>query len=222
MASKTPKQRVIQAGWDGLKGDPTGYDGGSVDGYLAAAREALTMLKELDAQHQPPTPNVNDDYRLGQYRGYLDAARHADKLLAQLTPTETPDGSEGNRHVDRALDPHAAVRREQEPLTSPSSLDALLKDDTRIAVAAGSLILIADLYRKDGSERVAQSLEMGSAALRSLLTERETREAEAFKVVEMMIHRKQRLFEPNEGAYNALVQLAEEVAAYREQKGRGK
>lgn len=41
------RSRVIQAGWDGLQGDDEAEGGGSADGYLAAAREALTLVEEV-------------------------------------------------------------------------------------------------------------------------------------------------------------------------------
>jgi len=43
---RSAQARVIAAGWHGLKGDPETHDGGSVDGYLAAAREGLIIAKE--------------------------------------------------------------------------------------------------------------------------------------------------------------------------------
>ncbi|MEY4385608.1 MAG: hypothetical protein RLY20_891 [Verrucomicrobiota bacterium] len=39
--------------------------------------------------------------------------------------------------------------------------------DERAQQAAGCLDIIAELYRKDGSERIAENVEMGASALRS-------------------------------------------------------
>ena len=94
MASKTPMQRVIQAGWDGLQGDDEAEGGGSADGYLAAAREALTVLLDIVGGHNYWT---------------IGAAEETAKLLAQLTPKETPDGEGGTGEAaDQAAGADAA------------------------------------------------------------------------------------------------------------------
>jgi hypothetical protein len=112
----------------------------------------------------------------------------------QYSASVTTDGGvvEAPRH-DTGTQTGSAVNR--------AALEALLKE--------------ADLVRALFDASPDALMSRLADALRALLADLATTEAEAFKAVEALIHRKQRLFEPNEGAYNALVQLAEEVDAYR-------
>lgn len=50
---------------------------------------AVAVIRELQRKnitHEPPVIDINDAYRVGQHRGYLDAARHVALALAEFTP----------------------------------------------------------------------------------------------------------------------------------------
>lgn len=55
----------------------------------------------------------------------------------------------------------------------PASPAPIVEDESRQAIAAKTIRLIAELYLKDGSPRIAESLEMGAAALDLSATDKE-------------------------------------------------
>ena len=176
MAAKTPKQRVIQAGWDGLQGDDEADGGGSADGYLAAAREALIVLYELTTAKF--TPALNTGTAMDMLILTAEAMR---ELRAQLTALETPneesqprgdeDGRRGEPRGDGRDDPQAP--KHPHPQNYPAKADAasepqaqsLTPDAALLAEAAASMTSVhGPTY-----SMMAQLVLRLSAALRAAL-----------------------------------------------------
>jgi len=96
------RERVIAAGMLAYMQTPAGtIDVGIISEF--AAREGLIIAKERNERYAPANPvDMNDEYRRGQCRGYADAARHVEMVLAELTKETddaTTDGAKGSTNV---------------------------------------------------------------------------------------------------------------------------
>jgi hypothetical protein len=121
--------------------------------YMTAQQRAMVDVVALAAAHAA-LQTAKDEMRclLSPFDCYTNANQIIEKLLTALHETGEEARSDQPQPSSRDADPHG--------------------DEPRELIAANTLTLLTELYRKDGADRIAESVSMGANALRALYYER--------------------------------------------------